>query len=223
MAERNTHPIARVFLRGLVLILPLVITAGLLIWVWGILADNVVGQIDNGVRALVEMLVKLVGEKGLSPEEIAAQARELLQKELDEAETGIRVSTIEMKKTNVPEPVQPSFNKVNQAGQEKERVIYQAREAYNKVIPAAKGQAEKTVKAAEGYALNRVNRAKGDAARFTSIYEEYAKAKDVTKRRMYLETMRTLFPKLGQKFIVDAEQKNFLPLLNMTNQSGAQK
>ena len=73
-------------------------------------------------------------------EEIAAQAQELLQKELDEAETGISVSTIEMKRTNVPEPVQPSFNEVNQATQEKEKMIYQAREEYNKSIPQAKGR-----------------------------------------------------------------------------------
>jgi membrane protease subunit HflK len=156
-------------------------------------------------------------------DEIAVEAKGLLQKELDQAETGIHIVTIEMKRTNVPGPVQPSWNEVNQATQEREQMIYQAREGYNKAIPAARGEAERTIKAAEGYALNRVNSAKGDASRFTSIYQEYAKAKDVTKRRMYLETLRTLFPKLGPKYIVDADQKNFLPLLNMANQSGAQK
>ena len=71
--------------------------------------------------------------------------------------------------------------------------------------------------------LNRVNRAKGDAARFTSQYNEYAKAKDVTKRRLYLETLRDVFPKLGPKYIVDSDQKNLLPLLNLGNQSGIGK
>lgn len=154
--------------------------------------------------------------------EIATQAKDLLQKELDEAETGIRVTTIEMKRTNVPEPVQPSWNEVNQAIQEKERMIYQAREAYNKLIPQARGQAEKTIKTAEGYALDRVNRAKGDAARFSSLYEEYAKAEDVTRRRLYLEAIRDIFPKLGSKYIVDAEQKNFLPLLNLGQPKGGE-
>jgi len=98
-----------------------------------------------------------------------------------------------MKKTNVPEPVQPSFNEVNQAVQEKERMIYQAKEAYNKVIPAAKGNAEKTIKAAEGYALDRVNRAKGDAARFLDMYNSYAKAENVTRRRLYLEAMEKIY------------------------------
>ena len=156
-------------------------------------------------------------------DEIAVEAKGLLQRELDQAETGIHIVTIEMKRTNVPGPVQPSWNEVNQATQEREQMIYQAREEYNKAIPAARGEADRTIKAAEGYALNRVNRAKGDAARFTAIYNEYVKAKDVTKRRMYLETLRELFPKLGPKYIVDSDQKNFLPLLNMANQSGTQK
>ena len=156
-------------------------------------------------------------------DEIAVEAKGLLQRELDQAETGIHIVTIEMKRTNVPGPVQPSWNEVNQATQEREQMIYQAKEEYNKAIPAARGEAERTIKSAEGYALNRVNRAKGDAARFSAIYNEYIKAKDVTKRRMYLETLRELFPKLGPKYIVDSDQKNFLPLLNLANQSGTQK
>ena len=156
-------------------------------------------------------------------DEIAVEAKGLLQRELDQAETGIHIVTIEMKRTNVPGPVQPSWNEVNQATQEREQMIYQAREEYNKAIPAARGEAERTIKAAEGYALNRINSAKGDASRFVSIYNEYTKAKDVTKRRMYLETLRGLFPKLGPKYIVDSDQKNILPFLNMTNQSGIQK
>ena len=107
--------------------------------------------------------------------------------------------------------------------QEKEQLIYQAKEDYNKAIPAAKGEAERTIKAAEGYALDRVNRAQGDAARFIAFYNEYAKAKDVTKRRMYLETLKDLFPRLGKKYIIDSDQKNLLPLLNLGSQDGEQK
>jgi membrane protease subunit HflK len=128
-----------------------------------------------------------------------------------------------MEKTNVPESVQPSFNEVNQAGQEKEKLIYQAREAYNKSIPEAKGEAERTIRVAEGYALDRVNRARGDASRFISLYNEYVKAKDVTKRRMYLEMLKELLPKLGNKYIIDANQKNLLPFLNLEKQTGAVK
>ena len=180
-------------------------------------------------RDLAESSMRLVvGDSSVNEviskrEEIAIKAKHLLQKVLDEAQTGIKVVTVEMKKTNVPEPVQPSFNEVNQAVQEKERMIYQAKEAYNKVIPAAKGNAEKTIKAAEGYALDRVNRAKGDAARFLDQYNAYTKAENVTRRRLYLEAMEKILPKLGNKYIVDAEQKNLLPLLTLGNPEGGKK
>ena len=181
-------------------------------------------------RLLIDMseatMRLVVGDRSVNEviskrDEIAIEAKGLLQKEMDLAESGIHVVTIEMKKTNVPGPVQPSFNEVNQSVQEKEQMIYQAREDYNKAIPAARGEAERTIKAAEGYALDRVNRAKGDASRFTALYQEYEKAKDVTKRRLYLEALRDLFPKLGDKFIIDSEQKNLLPLLNLGKQKGA--
>ena len=170
----------------------------------------------------------VVGDRSINEviskrEEIAVEARNVLQAEMDRADSGINIITIEMKKTNVPEPVQPSFNEVNQATQEKEKMIYQAKEDYNKAIPTARGEAERTIKAAEGYSLDRINRAKGDAARFKAVYAEYAKAKDVTKRRLYLESLRDLLPKLGEKYIVDADQKNLLPLLNLGKQNGAKK
>ena len=155
--------------------------------------------------------------------EIADEAKRVLQVELDKSEAGISIVTIEMEKTNVPEPVQQSFNEVNQAVQEKEKLIYQAREAYNKSIPEAKGEAERTIRVAEGYALDRVNRARGDASRFISLYNEYVKAKDVTKRRMYLEMLKELLPKLGNKYIIDANQKNLLPFLNLEKYTGAVK
>ena len=168
-----------------------------------------------GDRSINEVITKR--------EEIAVEARGVLQKELDLADSGIQVVTIEMKKTNVPKPVQPSFNEVNQATQEKEEMIYQAKEGYNKAIPAARGEAERTIRAAEGYALDRVNRANGDATRFKALYAEYAKAKDITKRRIYLEKMKELYPKLGKKFVIDADQKNVLPLLNLVPQGSVTK
>ena len=181
------------------------------------------------LRDLSEAAMRLVvGDRSINEviskrAEIADEAKQLLQKELDLAEAGILITTIEMKKTNVPGPVQPSFNEVNQAIQEKEQMIYQAREDYNKAIPAARGEAERTIKAAEGYALDRVNRAQGDTARFLAVYQEYIKAQDITRRRLYLETMKELLPRLGPKYIVDADQKNFLPLLNLAGDKGAPK
>ncbi|MDM8526520.1 FtsH protease activity modulator HflK [Desulfococcaceae bacterium HSG8] len=183
-----------------------------------------VENINTLLKDMSEAAMRLVvGDRSIDEviskrEDIADESKRVLQAELDRAETGINVITIEMKRTNVPGPVQPSFNEVNEAVQEKEKLIYQAKEEYNKEIPAAMGEAERTIKAAEGYALDRVNRAKGDAARFRAIYEEYVKAKDVTRRRLYLETVRDVFPKLGQKYIIDSDQNNVLPFLNLGKQ-----
>jgi membrane protease subunit HflK len=181
------------------------------------------------LRDLSEATMRLVvGDRSINEviskrEEIASQAQKLLQDELDEAETGISIVTIEMKRTNVPDPVQPSFNEVNQAIQEKEKMIYQAREEYNKRIPQARGDAEKTILEAEGYALDRVNRAEGNAARFLDLYDEYVKAQDVTKRRLYLEAFRDIIPKIGKIYMVDSKLKNLLPLVNLETSKGGKQ
>ncbi|MBC2713911.1 MAG: FtsH protease activity modulator HflK [Desulfobacteraceae bacterium] len=188
-----------------------------------------VRDVTQFLRDMSEASMRLVvGDRSINEvisnrEEIAAEAQAWLQKELDEAETGIDIDTVELGNTNVPVPVQDSFNKVNQAVQEKEKLIYQAREEYNRVIPRARGEAEQTIKSAEGYATERVNEAKGDAARFISQYEEYAKAKDVTRRRLYLEMVNLVFPELGELYIIDSDQTNVLPLLNLGEKWGLQK
>ncbi|MCD6569590.1 MAG: FtsH protease activity modulator HflK [Deltaproteobacteria bacterium] len=185
-----------------------------------------VRNVQKTLRDLSEAAMRqVVGDRSINEvinkrKEIADEAKLTLQKALNDAETGITLVGVELKKTNVPKEVQPSFNEVNQAIQEKEKLIYQAKEEYNKAIPRAKGEAEKTIKEAEGYALDRVNRAKGDANRFTAIYNEYRVAKDVTKRRLYLEAMNEVIPKLGNKYIVDIEQKGLLPLLNLDRRGG---
>lgn len=181
------------------------------------------------LRDLSESSMRLVvGDRSINEviskrEEIANESQRILQRELDKAEAGIKIVTIEMKRTNVPVDVQPSFNEVNQATQEKEQTIYKAKEEYNKAVPAARGEAQRIVLEAEGYAMNRVNRAEGDAARFKSIYAEYVKAKDVTERRMYLEMMRELLPTLQEKYIIDADQGNVLPFLNLGKEVGGNK
>jgi membrane protease subunit HflK len=168
----------------------------------------------------------VVGDRSINEviskrEEIADAAKEVLQKEMDTAESGINIVTIEMKKTNVPEPVQSSFNEVNQAIQEKEQTIYKAREEYNKAVPLARGEAKRVIKDAEGYAIDRINRSQGDATKFTAVYLAYVKAKDVTKKRLYLEAMLEIFPNLGAKYIIDSDQKNLLPFLNMGDGSSS--
>lgn len=98
-------------------------------------------------------------------------------------------------------------------------MIYQAKEEYNKVIPAASGEAERAIKTAEGYAIDRVNSAKGDAEKFKDVLVEYQNAKDITKRRLYLETLGDLYPRIGKKVVIDSGQKNLLPLLNILGET----
>ena len=188
-----------------------------------------VADVEELLRDMSEAVMRLVvGDRSIDEvitkrDEIANEATGLLQMELDNAQAGVRIDLINLQKSEPPPPVQASWNEVNQAEAEKVQTINQAKGDYNKAIPAARGEAERTIQAARGYAKERLNRAKGDANRFEAVYREYAKAKDVTERRLYLEALRDLLPKLGQKYIVDAEQKNLLPLLNLGKEGGAQK
>jgi membrane protease subunit HflK len=146
---------------------------------------------------------------------IALAAKDELQRLCDLYGIGIEVQQLVLQDVNPPGPVRPAFNEVNQAIQEKERAINEAWAEYNQAVPKAKGEAEQMVRAAEGYALERENRALGDASRFDSLYEEYRRAPDVTRRRMYLETMGALLPALGKKVVVDERARSVLPLLQL--------
>ena len=148
-------------------------------------------------------------------EAIALQAKEELQRLCDLYEVGIEVQQLVLQDVNPPDPVKPAFNEVNQAIQEKERAINEAWAEYNKAVPQATGEAEQMIRAAEGYALERVNNSEGDAKRFSALYEEYRKAPDVTRTRMYLETMGELIPKMGRKLILDDKARGVLPLLQL--------
>ena len=153
--------------------------------------------------------------------EMNQEVQERLQQILDSYDSGIQIVTVKLLDVNPPDPVKPSFNEVNEAKQEKEQVINQAWEAYNKAVPAAKGKAQRTIKEAEGYALQRVNQAQGDAAKFIATWKAYVTAKDVTRKRLYLETMNIVIPKAGTKYIIDPSQKGILPLLNLSNKDNS--
>ncbi len=147
--------------------------------------------------------------------EIASKLEVLMQQLCREYSLGIKIDQVVLQDVNPPDPVKAAFNAVNEAQQEKETLINQAKSEYNKVIPKASGQAKETIQKAEGYATERVNNAKGEVARFNELYKEYIKAPEVTKRRIYLETMESVIPKLGNKIIADPEGNNILPLLQM--------
>jgi membrane protease subunit HflK len=153
-------------------------------------------------------------------QEIATLVEQKLQELLEQYETGLHVEQIVLQNVTPPDPVRPSFNEVNQAEQEREQKVNAAQSEYNLVIPRARGEALQTIAQAEGYALERVNRAEGDAARFSAVFEEYQRAPEVTRRRLYLETLGTVLPQAGQRVVVDEDARSVLPLLNLGGGAG---
>jgi modulator of FtsH protease HflK len=177
---------------------------------------------EDALRDMAEAAVrKTVGDRTVNEvltvgrQEVASNVEVLLQKMCEEYENGIRIDQVVLQDVNPPESVKPSFNAVNQAQQERETLINQAESEYNRVIPRARGEAQETIQLAEAYSLNRVNRATGEADRFNSLFEEFIKAPEVTKKRLYYETMERILPKIGNKIIVDEKGTNVLPLLNL--------
>lgn len=130
-------------------------------------------------------------------------AQEQVQALLDQYETGIHVVTVKIQSSNPPQRVRPAFNDVNKALQQKEQRINEAMRAYNETIPKTKGEAKKLIESARGYAAERVNRAEGDVAKFERVFEEYQKAPEITRQRMYLETMSKLLPLIPEKWIIE--------------------
>lgn len=161
-----------------------------------------------GDRTIDEVLT--IGRQGIENEAIAN-----LQQLVAELHMGLRVQQVQLKNVYPPRPVQQAFEEVNRAQQEREQMINQANGEYNKVVPRASGEAQRQLSEAEGYALQRVNEAKGDVARFSALLEQYEKAPEVTRQRLYLETLGEVLPKLGGKVILDADAKQFLPLMNV--------
>jgi membrane protease subunit HflK len=152
---------------------------------------------------------------------VASEAKVVLQDLADRYETGVDIQQVVLQDVNPPDPVKPSFNEVNQAIQEKERAINDAYAELNRELPRARGEAEEALRAAEGYAIERVNRAKGEADRFGRVYEEYRRAPDVTRRRLYLETVAQVLARARQKVVVDESQKGITPMLWMDGKGGA--
>jgi len=183
---------------------------------------NTRGVVQTTFRDMSEaVLRRVIGDRTvnevltLGRQEIELSVRDELQALCDEYQTGLKVQQVVLQNVTPPDAVKDSFNEVNQAEQQRERLINEAQQQYNQVIPRAEGEALSTIQMAEGYRLDRVNRAEGDAARFVSLYTEYRKAPQVTRQRLYLETMGKILPKIGSKFIVDDDLEGVLPLLNI--------
>lgn len=170
--------------------------------------SHAVMRLSVGDRSVNDVLTK-------KRTEIEQDVKVKLQKILDHYESGIVIEDVKLRNVNAPKEVQPSFNVVNEAEAERDKVINQAKEAYNKAIPKARGQAEQLIREAEGYALAVVNKANGDASRFMDVWSAYKTAKDVTRRRMYLDMLADIVPEAGKVYITDPNSQSILPLLNL--------
>jgi len=159
-----------------------------------------------GDRTITEVLT--VGRQ-----EIATTSERMLQDMVNQYEMGIVVEQIVLQDVTPPDPVKPSWDEVNQAQQQRDRLINEALAEYNKVVPRAKGEAAQTVLQAEGYALERINSAQGEATRFKAVYDAYRRAPEVTRRRLYLETMQRVLPQLGTKVFMDKGTATVIPIL----------
>lgn len=183
---------------------------------------NAVGTFRDINEAIMR---EIVGDRTVNEvltvgrQDVATSATLMLQMLADQYEMGIKVEQIVLQDVNPPEQVKPAFNEVNEAQQEREKLINQALSEYNKVIPKARGDAQRTIQEAHGYALQRVNNAKGEASKFNAVYEEYVKAKEVSKQRIYLETMNEVLQKVGKKLITDQNASGILPLFNLSKEA----
>lgn len=153
-------------------------------------------------------------------QDIETTAQVKMQEVVNLYQMGLRIDQVQLKNVNPPKPVQASFDEVNEAQQERERMINVARGEYNKAVPKAKGTADQSIQAAEGYAIQRVNRAQGDVTKFNALLTEYVKAQEVTKRRLYLETLASVLPKVETKVVLDDKAASVLPLLQLSAAKG---
>jgi membrane protease subunit HflK len=152
-------------------------------------------------------------------QEIETEALTKMQELSTKYAMGISIDQVQLKNINPPQPVQESFNEVNQAQQEKEKLINEARRDYNKVIPLAEGEKDQRIREADGYRLKRINEAEGDVARFSALLAEYSKAPEVTRRRIYIETLQDVMPRIRSKIVIDEQTRSILPLLNLDSRN----
>jgi len=186
-----------------------------------------VRNLTDTFRAMNEAVMReVVGDRTITEvltvgrQAIEARVEERLRELSQQYEMGITIEQVVLQDVNPPDPVKPSWDQVNQAQQQRDRMINTARAEYNQVIPRARGEAQQTVLEAEGYALNRVNRASGESTRFEAVQAAYRRAPDVTRRRLYLETMERVIPATGGRLFVDENANGIVPLLPLDGLRG---
>ena len=181
---------------------------------------------EDTLRAASEAVMReVIGDRTVDEvitigrQDIEVEMKAALEKLVAQYQLGISVDLVQLKNVNPPKEVQASFDEVNQAQQEKQRAINMANGEYNKAVPRAKGDAERVIAEAHGYALKRVNESEGDAALFESVFAQYRKAPEVTRQRIFLETMSEVLPKTGRRIIVDDKGQQVLPFLQLQSET----
>ena len=181
-----------------------------------------VRNLEETFRAMNEAVMReTVGDRTVTEvvtvgrQEIETSVEARLQALTDQYQMGITIDQVVLQDVNPPDPVRPSWDDVSQAQQQAQRQINEAEAEYNAVIPRARGEAQQAILQAEGYALDRVNRAEGEATRFAAVEAAYRQAPEVTRRRMYLETMQQILPQVGRKVFVAQGTTGVLPLLSL--------
>ena len=193
-------------------------------WLFNVHEDVRTSTIRDVSRSVINTLVgdrAILDVMGPERTAIESNAVTMMNAKLDEFGLGVRVTTVQLQNIVPPAGVQSAFEDVNKAIQDMNRLINEGKEAYNTEIPKAAGQADQMLQVAEGYATERVNKAQGDVARFNAVYAEYRKAPEVTRKRLYLETMESLFGEDSGTTLVDKKLDNFLPLKSF-NKGGAE-
>jgi len=183
--------------------------------------------VEDTIRDVSESVVRgLVGDRSVDEvittgrEELAFEAKRMLQKLLDEYGCGVEIVALKLQNATPPEEVRDAFDAVNRARQEKDRIINEAEAERNKLIPAARGKRDRQIAEAEGYANRIIKEATGETAAFLAQLDEFERAKDVTRTRLFLETMQEIMMKCGRKTIVDDKLKGVLPILNLKQEGG---
>ncbi|HHT9130451.1 MAG TPA: FtsH protease activity modulator HflK [Candidatus Brocadiaceae bacterium] len=186
-----------------------------------------VRNVRETIRGVSQAVMRtLIGDRSIDEvltigrTDIEQKAKEGLQRILDSYKCGIDIQTVLLKGVDPPPPVKDAFNAVNQAIQIRDRIINDAEGQRNKILPAAEGKKQQVIKESEGYRIRRVNEAMGDTKAFLAVYEEYKKAEDVTRRRLFLETMSKVIPKCEKLYIIDKDMKGLLPILGLNEEGG---
>jgi membrane protease subunit HflK len=195
-----------------------------LAWVFNVMERT--ETIKDVSRSAINMLVgdrAIMERMGSERNAIEAAGTDFMNETFRGYGLGINVIAVKLQNIDPPAGVQEAFDDVNKAIQDMNRLINEGQQAYNAEIPKAKGEAERLIQIAQGYAAERINRANGDVARFNSVYEEYRRAPEVTRRRLYYEMIEEVFKEGSETVIIDRNFENFLPLRNLAPRGGREE